>query len=148
MKGSKWFIVLSCCLLLFSTQCDDEDDLIVDQHFCDNAEVMIDNELYLNAETDFFNLAVVEVNGDCLYIDYSASGCDGSSWQMALIDSGDIAESFPPQRSLKLMLVNEEACQAVFGKSQYFDLTLLRVVNTNEVLLNIEGWSEQLTYTY
>ena len=60
----------------------------------------------------------------------------------------NIAESFPPQRYLKLNLYNNEVCLAVFTKEESFDLTALRVEGTNEVLLNFEGFEESVLYTY
>jgi len=94
-------------------------------------------------------LISAEVNGDCLNISISASGCSGETWVLELIDSEGVMESLPPQRNLKLILTNSEACLAVFTKTQSFDLTQLRVEeDENEVILNIEGFPESITYSY
>ncbi|NRA91407.1 MAG: hypothetical protein HRU26_01765 [Psychroserpens sp.] len=78
----------------------------------------------------------------------SASGCDGDTWSLILVDSGNVAESFPPQRFLKLIFSNEEECLAAITQSRIFNLANLRVEGTNEVVLNIEGIPEPLNYMY
>ncbi len=133
------------CLLLMNFQCDDDDN--VQLSTCD-AALVLDNSTYQTIESDFYTLANAEIEGDCLNVNISASGCDASTWVLTLVDSEDIAESMPPQRYLKLALANNEACLAVFNKEQSFDLTRLKIDEVNEVLLNIEDFPEPLTYTY
>lgn len=90
----------------------------------------------------------VNLDGDCLTVNITTSGCDASSWVSTLIDSENIAESMPPQRYLKLTLYNNEDCLTVFEKVETFDLSVLQVEGTNEVILNIEGLPESVLYTY
>ena len=125
-------------------QCD-EDDVVLSN--CDT-NVILDNALYDSAESAFYTVISAEVDGDCLLVNISSSGCDGNTWVFTLIDSEDVAESMPPQRFLKLELENNEACLAVFSKEQSFDLSALRVDDANEVILNIEGFPEPLNYNY
>lgn len=54
----------------------------------------------------------------------------------------------PPQRFLKLTVITNEACLAVFDKTESFDLKALRIEGMNKVVLNIEDFSEQLNYSY
>ena len=142
MKINKILVLSLFCVLLLNMQCD-EDDIVFEP--C-GLEVVIDNASYEDAEAH--NIETVTLDGDCININILASGCDGSSWIMTLIDSENIAESFPPQRYLKLNLYNNEVCLAVFTKEESFDLTALRVEGTNEVLLNFEGFEESVLYTY
>ena len=129
---------------MMNMQCD-EDDVPVTLN-C--SEVLIDNNTYETAESDNYTIGNVFFNGNCITIDVSASGCDGSTWVFTLIDSENISESIPPQRSLKLSLNNNEACLAVFTREESFDLIPLRVEGSNEVLLNIEGFEEPILYAY
>ena len=145
MKFSKIIVVTMFSLLLMNFQCDDEDD--VQLSTCDFA-VVLDNSIYETIESDFYSLTTAEIDGDCLNVNISASGCDGSTWVLTLVDSEDIAESMPPQRYLKLALANNEVCLAVFNKEQSFDLTGLKIAGVSEVLLNIEGFSGSILYTY
>ena len=82
---------------------------------CDLA-VVLDNSIYETVESDFCSLKTAEIDGDCLSVNISASGCDGSTWVLTIVDSEEIAESMPPQRYLKLALANNEVCLAVFNK--------------------------------
>ncbi|WP_400077042.1 hypothetical protein [Winogradskyella sp. R77965] len=125
-------------------QCDEDDVLI--ETLC--LEVLIDNNAYETAESDYYTVGNVFFNENCLTLDVSSSGCDGSTWVFSLIDSENIAESMPPQRYLKLSLNNDESCLAVFTKEISFDLLPLRIEGTNEVLLNIEGFNEPILYAY
>ena len=81
-------------------------------------------------------------------INLSASGCDGNNWEYKLVDSGNIAESSPEQRYLKFKLINNEVCLAVFDRIVTFKLEPIRVEGSNEIVLNIEGYQEPLTYSY
>ncbi|WP_353778212.1 hypothetical protein [Winogradskyella sp. 3972H.M.0a.05] len=140
---------LSLCiiasLLLLNTTCDDDDIIFFDD--CDLI-TLIDNDVYTNGETAFFSIEDASISENCLRLSISSSGCDGSSWEFTLVDSGDIAESDPVQRFLRLKLVNPEACLAVFTRDISFDISNLQVENEMEVLLNVEGWNENLLYEY
>lgn len=142
MKLSKLFIFLLICLLFLNTQCDDDTFVEVP---C-GLDVEINATTYEEAESYAINEAIVD--GDCVFITISASGCDSANWVMTLIDSEAVAESLPPQRYLKLSLFNNEVCLAFLSKQENFDLTPLRVEGLNEVLFNIEGLAEPLIYSY
>ena len=145
MKFQKFIVFTLFAFLLLNMQCD-EDDVVL-QSYCDS-NIVIDNTTYQNIDSAFFSFINIEVDGDCLVVEISSSGCDGNTWVMELIDSEDVLESLPVQRNLKLALTNEEACLAVFSKTQTFDLTPIRVEGANEVILNIEDFPEPITYLY
>ncbi|OUS03358.1 hypothetical protein A9Q86_00125 [Flavobacteriales bacterium 33_180_T64] len=128
-----------------NTQCDDDDDLV--EAPCEQT-VIIDSGFYELAESDLYTLISVQIEDNCLAINVSASGCDSSSWSMVLVDSGAVAESSPEQRFLKFVFSNEEDCLAVFTQERSFDLSPLQITGSNEVILNIESFSETLTYMY
>ena len=130
------------CLLVMNMQCNEDDNVVVP---C-GLEVVVDAVAYQAAESHAIDSAII--NDDCLALIVSGSGCDASTWLMSLIDSGNVAESFPNQRYLKLTLHNNEDCLAVFNKEENFDLTALRIEGANEVLLNIEGLEESILYSY
>ncbi|WP_460218052.1 hypothetical protein [Psychroserpens sp. MEBiC05023] len=145
MKRSKLILSLFCFALLFmNTQCDDED---VVEEPCGQT-VVIDSGFFESAESGFYNLISADIEGNCLNINVSASGCDGSTWSMVLVDSGAVAESSPEQRFLKFVFTNQEVCLAVFTQERSFDLSSLQVSGSNEIILNIEDFPEALTYSY
>ena len=133
------------CLLLMNFQCNEDDNeptLLCDEF------VVVDNSTYQAITSDFYDISAIEVDTDCLRVHISASGCDSNSWVLTLVDSEDIIETLPPQRLLKLALENNEVCLAVFTKAQSFNLTQLRIDGVNEIVINIEGYDEPLTYAY
>lgn len=143
MKFRKIIMLIAFSLLLMNTQCDNDD--VVATLPCD-LEVVIDNANFEETEAYYIEGAIID--GDCISLIISDSGCDSENWIMTLIDSENIAESMPPQRYLKLTLYNDEVCLAYFSKQQSFDLIPLRIEGTNEVLLNIEGFEEPILYAY
>lgn len=145
MRSPK-IIGLCCCfiLLFMNTQCDDDD---IQVSPCDQVTV-IDNGFYTTSESSEFSFQAAEIIENCLNVSISASGCDGSTWSMVLVDSGNIAESFPEQRYLKFVFTNNETCLAVFNQDRSFDISNLQIEGSNEIILNIEGFPESITYQY
>lgn len=82
-----------------------------------------------------------------MFINFSASGCDGETWTVQLIDSEAILESSPPQRHLKFMIENNESCEAYITKDQSFDVSNLKV-DGNQVQLNITNAEQNTIYKY
>jgi len=122
-----------------------EEIMGVDKLSCDQG-VIISPEEYKNAPNDPFSITEIKISGDCLKVQFSASGCDGNSWIVKLIDSGNIAESYPCQRTLRLSLDNKELCAAVFVNEISFDISDLQIVGNDKVILHISG--EEIVYQY
>ena len=145
-KFSCAFIVFCLISLVFSCNNEPEDEFpfITD---CDQLTI-INASLYENEESDPFFLELATITEDCLSINYSASGCDGSTWIPALYDSSGVDESKPEQRYLRFKLENKELCTAQFIETVTFDIQNLRIDGSNEIILNLETWPVQLVYTY
>lgn len=137
---------LSAFFFLNSTCSDDGGDEIGRTTQCD-LYVEVNEFKYNSEETSGGTIDNVNINGDCLTVNYGASGCDGNTWQAMLIDAGVIMESFPPQRNVRFVLKNEEACLAYFQKATSFDITELQVEGMNEVVLHIKDYSS-VNYQY
>ena len=114
--------------------------------FCDH-EAIVNNSRYSNANNEI-EINSAEIFGDCLMLNYSASGCDGSTWRLSLYDSGEIAESFPEQRFLAIDIDNQEACDAIIEREISFSLIDLRLGESGTVLFNLANFEDQLSYTY
>ena len=125
--------------------CSSDDDNIK-QYNC-NLETIISAEKYINAPSHQLEINNLVINDNCLKINFSSGGCDGNTWKLKLIDSGDIMESNPPQRNLRLSLKNEELCQAYITRELTFDITNLKV-NGNKVHLNIINSDKNILYEY
>jgi len=117
---------------------------LVDTGGCDK-NVIVSATEFENAP-DQVSIIDMKIEGNCLKIKFGASGCDGSSWIVKLIDKGTIAYSDPPKRDLRLSLDNKEICDAVVTKEISFNIEDLQIPGADKVLLDISG--NQIIYEY
>jgi len=110
-------------------------------------KILIGNTIYKTYQDDPLTISAAAINGDSLQITFGASCCDGKSWTMQLVGSGDVMLSYPPQLSIRLSLRNPEICKALCSKTLKFDITPTRVTG-NQIILNLAGWNQSLLYTY
>lgn len=115
------------------------------QSDCDQ-NVLISESEYQDAPNDPFSITDMKIEGDCLIVQISASGCDGNTWTVKLIDSGMIAESYPCQRTLRLSLDNKEECTAVPTKEVSFNIKDLQIIGNDKVTLHVSG--QEILYEY
>jgi len=147
MKNLSFILIAFFAIGIF-TACDEE--IEVELLTCEQ-QTIIDASQYQTATSDAASIDSLEITGNCLSITFSSGGCDGETWQVKLIDSGSVAESLPPQRSLKLTLENEEVCLAQITKTISFDVHELEVDGEVSVWLNIsdsDDESEQILYEF
>ncbi len=145
IKKISLFILLALCFM--NMQCDEDDVVSLPNEICEETTV-VSPSLYENLSSVNFTFVSAEITNDCLNLEVGASGCDSKSWGFKLVDSGAIAESSPEQRFLKFQLINDESCEAYFRRSVSFDLTLLQINGSNEIILHIEGLESSLNYKY
>ena len=119
---------------------------------CDK-NVIINAAEFENAPKHHISVVGMKIEGNCLNIKFSASGCSGNSCIVRLIDSGNIAYSDaavypppPPKRTLRLSLDNKEDCDAVFIKEMSFNIEDLMIQGWNKILLDVSG--NQILYEY
>jgi hypothetical protein len=84
--------------------------------------------------------------GNCLKINFSASGCSGDTWVVNLIAVPSVAAVVPPEFAVRLSLNNPEECEAWINREMSFNLENLQRFNQNigRVRLNIEGYGSFL----
>ncbi|GGE37487.1 hypothetical protein [Psychroflexus planctonicus] len=135
-----------CLFALIS--CDSDDDN--NTNYAGNCDfnTLISADLFANAPDDPLSITNFEINENCLVLELSSSGCDGNTWEVQLIDSDQLLESFPVQRNIRLSLQNMELCDAVISKTFSFDLTELQVPESNQVNLNLTNSGDQILYEY
>ena len=141
MKKILFFTLIGLTILSCSNDDDNENPVNCD------FETVISTEQYANAPSDQLTINSLDINDNCLKINFSSGGCSGDTWVLKLIDSGDILESLPPQRNLRLSLKNEELCEAYITKEIIFDISNLQV-DGNQVQLNITNGDESILYEY
>lgn len=135
------YCILLISLLLFA--CSDD---IVNATPSGNSSIIVDAVQYSSAPDDELSITAVSVANDSLFITFSASGCDGSSWDIKLIDSQKIAESLPVQRYIRLSLSNPETCEAIISKEVAFSISEIQVGTS--VIIHLKDWEEDILYEF
>lgn len=143
MKLQLVFLLLISPLLL-SQSCESE---TIDPNPDCPERVEISSKLYAEAPSDELSILSAVISGDCLEIEFTASGCDGSAWEIKLIDADVIMESYPVQRNIRISLKNQEECDAVITKELSFDISPLQL-DYDKILLNLTNSGDQLLYEY
>lgn len=110
--------------------------------------IILSKEQYQEEETNGIFIDSAHVIGDYLIMDYETSGCQLYEWEPYLVESQEVLESFPTQRSLKLVTHEIGGCAAVKRKRGIFNLRDLKV-NGDSIILNIaHGFGEVASVTY
>jgi|TARA_B110000977_G_scaffold141435_1_gene179460 hypothetical protein len=128
--------------------CNPEDDNSTIENNCDYTSGIILEDDFNAINNSNYAINEVELNDDCLEITFSSSGCGTYLWEENLYSVDVFYSIFPLQRAVKMELINEELCLAVFQKTVSFDLTHFQIDGQSELPLNITGWNEQITYGY
>jgi hypothetical protein len=115
---------------------------------CDAPIQIITQDEFNDLADPEFSIEVVSINQDCLSISISDSGCSPDNWDINLLTTDAVMESNPPQKNLKVEVLNNEACLAIFQKTKVFDLTPIQNNGDSEIILNIEGWLNPVNYEY
>lgn len=126
--------------LLFS--CEREEEITC------TALPIIDQQRYQDSSSDHYSFSSVAITGDCLTFNLQASGCSGEQWEVALLDAGILASTPEIHRFLKVELQNSEDCEALLESSYSFNLSGLQVKGESELVLDLEGLQQELTYHY
>lgn len=108
-------------------------------------KIIISSEEYTSADAGDLHINTLEIEGSCLHVNYSASGCSGSSWQLNLIDSGRVKFHIPSQRYLRFDFKNTEMCEAYITKDTSFDLSEVSA-GIDEVYFNVIGFQDSIYY--
>ena len=124
----------TCVFTLLLISCDNNEGPINSN--CEY-QTIIDSDEYWNGQTNLVMINSLTINDGCLKINFSGSGCDETPWDVKLIDSGEILNSNPKERNLRLYFVHVDMCLVQTTKEVTFDISQLQV-GGNEVLLNIK----------
>ena len=138
-------ILILTLIGITTLSCSNDDDN-GNSNNCD-FETLISAKQYTSAPSDELTINSLEIDDNCLKINFRSGGCNGDTWELKLIDSGDILESLPLQRNLRLSSKNEELCKALITKELTFDISNLQV-DGNPVQLNIANSDDNILYEY
>ncbi len=109
--------------------------------------LVIDKLLFLSSQRDNFEFEEINLVGDCLEVTIRYAGGCGDI-QTSMIDSGDIEKLPQTRRQLRLILDDNDPCEASITKSLSFDLVEIQVPEVKEIYLNISGWPTPVLYKY
>lgn len=108
--------------------------------------VLNDRDRYMATKTESYTITEAKITGNCLEISLSASGCNGDSWEVELIDAGIKASRPELTRFLKVSLLNPELCYAIIHKTYSFRIGGLKENAAEELVLKLEAWDEDLRF--
>lgn len=140
--------ILIICLYILIFSCSSDDDNSTVNQNCGLISEIVSEDEFNSIITSNYEITEVELNRDCLEITYRASGCGTEFWEENLYSVDAFYAVFPLQRYVKMEVINEELCEAIFQKSISFDLTPFQIKTQSEIPLNIEGWNQQIIYQY
>jgi hypothetical protein len=146
MKNLKKIVALFGIIGMIFISCSDDDPAA--NETCDSNAEVIAETIFNDINTSNYGISDVNLTGDCLEITIGSSGCNAEQWQMNLYSTDSFYTVYPYQRAVKLKLINNQLCLAVFQKTKSFDLTPFQIKGQNQVPLNIEGWSTTIIYKY
>lgn len=139
------FVLIGTLFISCST---DDDDNSQNTIVCDSVSKVIAEEDFNVLNTTNYVVSDVQLSGNCLEVTIGSSGCEPDLWEMNLYSTNAFYDIYPLQRSVKIELINDQACLAVFQKTISFDLIPFQIESQNKLPLNIEGWNEQIIYEY
>lgn len=131
---------------IFFSSCSDDDNNSPNSD-CDK-NIIVNEARFAQTSTENYHLENIVLNENCLEITIGASGCDSESWEINLIASEMVVETSPVQHLLKIDLFNPEDCTAYIQKTISFDISDLQSSSENQVQLNIDGWDDNILYSY
>lgn len=148
----------SAFILLLACDSDDNQNLTDDDYHSIDDDYFGDNNCDLLAFEDYdiyelgsdfqFSITDAYIEEDCMIISVSYSGCEEDITTI-LVDQGVVMESFPVQKNVKFIVTTDITdCLPFFETTISFNLIPLRVANESQINFNLEGFAEQLLYTY
>ena len=130
------FIIIILCFISCSS----------DEEITCELPVLNDRDRYMATETESYSITEARITGNCLEVSLSASGCNGDSWEVELIDAGIKASRPEITRFLKISLINPEDCEAYIHKNYSFRIGGLKENAEEELILKLEGWDGELRF--
>lgn len=110
-------------------------------------EALLNTNRYANDESDDFQFHRVELNGDCLEIEVSYGGGCGEV-DFDLVFSRAVGFSLPPYTTARLILDDDDNCEALLRETFQFDLTPARELGADAIRINLQDWDEEVLYEF
>lgn len=118
----------------------------IDAEECE--EVIRNSSRYENEKSDDFKLIEARLDADCLLITVRyGGGCGGADFSLIAIEGERF--SLPPQIPMRLLLDDNDNCEALITEEIGFDLRPLQGEGGEGLhMLDLEGLNEMIEYRY
>jgi hypothetical protein len=117
--------------------------IIFSDRFCEKIAI-INTSLYNELEAS--PITSLKIEGNCLEITFNILSTQDRIDDVALVDSGEILESFPIQRRLKFNVEESLTKPINISSTTSFDISNL-AEQGQTVILNIDGYNNSIEYT-
>ncbi|MEP0368093.1 MAG: hypothetical protein ABJN36_19650 [Cyclobacteriaceae bacterium] len=141
------YIILLLCFVAIGCYEDKVAPICTDCDAICPISVEIDEDSYDNAVSHPIEITDAYMEDDCLTVVFDFTGC-GESLELKLYDQGVVAESFPVQRNIRVVLGDASGnCTTSYTKSPSFNMEDTRTQFFGPIAFNLEGWDEPIIYT-
>ena len=139
-------ITLLIFITAFMIGCNSDDDNV--RSSLENSNViLVDEDLFLNAPNDEFEIIVASISDNNLNITlFYGGGCGNIYYD--LVTGNDYLETTPIQKNIRIAFDDKDNCEAGIELELSFDLTQIQVSNTDRIILNLDNWEDQIEYNY
>ncbi len=144
------YVVVRYDSIIQSDNCENFDQWLENQEIFEQKPLITDTQLLDEPVQFAARIDSLTVLNDYLIVDYAASGCDRFTWEVALVDTGEVLESSPPQRNLVFWFSNRGGCAAETEQKAIFNIQSLQLAG-EQIQLNVSNngsQSKSVIYTY
>ena len=109
-------------------------------------EILISNSTFQDLMPNQATVIELSIEDDCLAVKLGIGGCDVDH-MLNMISDGGIDESFPPQISFDFQDENPQDCEAYFEVDRQFDLSPIRDLVEEDVIIRFRNSELSILYT-
>ncbi len=131
--------------MMFFISCDKTDLPLTEE--C-SEEIIIDTDYA--AVSDDFTFVDVSIDGNCFKATVRyGGGCNEEEVAFSLLAStGAFPVTLPPMLGMKLVLEDNDSCEALVTREVSFDLSPLEDAGFNNLNVSLENWNDVLQYQF
>lgn len=147
MKIQTLVLFTFCFFSFVFTNCDST-DLPLNNQTC-GSEIIIDTN-YDSTTGDAFTITNITITENCLTATVQYGGGCGDelvSFEF-LASTASFPVTIPAMLDTKIIMDDNDDCEALITKDISFDLTALEEEGFNNINIGVEGWNEILQYSF
>jgi len=138
--------VLHFLFLIFAiSSCNNNDDNFV--QLTNSNEIRVNDNLYSAAPNDDFEIIQANVVNDNLNVTILyGGGCGNVIYD--LIAPSDFIGSNPLEKNMRLAFSDKDNCEALIELELSFSIEQIQVTESDQIIINLERWENQIEYNY